>query len=819
MDTLFAAHIRKDDIEQSVYQHLENVGEYCSLYAEKIGLSDCGRLTGHIHDMAKLTVKFDTYLRKSHANPDKKMKGPDHSTAGAIWVLSLLGENASEIDRLTAQIIAMAAMWHHGGLKNVYDELGYSDYLKRLNKKKDQQWQGEYIKITAAFETHFPRSEMQHLFQNAVKEIERLLAKITEGQIRKHDLRYAFGLICKYLYSCLIDADRYDTATFMDGRQMQPPADNQKIWERLSEIVEQKMKQLDAKKEINSLRHQLSDACFQNADLNPGVYQLNSPTGAGKTLSGLRYAIHHARKYKKDRIFYIVPLISIIDQNSKAIKEFLSEEEGDRFTDSLILELHSAKEEDITDENELKEAELLAERMDAPIVITTMVRFLNTFFKGGTRNPRAVHNFANAVIIFDEIQTLPVKCIGMYNSLINFLTTVCNTTVVLSTATQPGLEHVPEKIPALEMKQQELSGCTEKIRGMFRRTEFDLELLPSAGEPDNTLEDVTEKMISCLERNNHILGVFNTKSSARKVYQALQATGPLGAELYFLSTSLCPAHRKDKLKSITEKMETDQKIIVISTQLIEAGVDLDFDVVFRALAGLDSLIQAAGRCNRHAKRPVGQGYLFRPDFENLTNLISIQNGRDSMLKLLNRFRKHPEEFDHRLDSLEAIRFYYTDYFAREKGNMLYPFEVAGAGRAQMYTLLNDNRAWADAARKNGTRCGYRIWEPILFQSFGLAGKYFEPIERSGRSVVVPYGKGTEIISALLSSGGYGEKVRLLRHAQQYSINITEGMFRKIKDGIHFHEELGAAFLDDAYYDPGDLGLLEEPQQDVLIIDM
>lgn len=823
----FAAHIRDDGTEQSVYTHLTNVGKYCRIYAGKIGLKSCGELIGVLHDMGKLTESFNAYIHASHKNPEKNRKGPDHSTAGALWSISLLKNGAAEFERITGQIVSMVIMWHHGGLGDVYNEFGESDYLKRLGKLYDNQWNPEYLEAKGNFEMQFQQAKVKDLFKTAAAEIKTFFIQNIQGKIQQKDLKYAFGLICKYLYSCLVDADRYDTATFMDGEKMDLPQDNCEFWKALAAVAEGKLNQMDETEPINVLRRTLSDTCALNAARKPGIYELNCPTGSGKTLSALRYALRHAAQYKKERIFYIVPLISIIDQNSAAIKEFLKDYEHG--IESVILELHSGKEEDPFaekelkrkvpfDESKVKQAERLAERMDAPIVITTMVRFLNTFFKGGTKNPRPIHSFANSIIVFDEIQTLPIKCMAMFNTLINFLAFGCGATIILSTATQPGLEQMPKNIPALKIvKNSELSGCTREIRRQFRRVQFNLEMIPKGTEGNNSVEEVTEKMRGCLEGNLHILGVFNTKKSALKVYEALKICESDDVDLYFLSTDLCPAHRKDILNEIKEKMKSSRKIIVISTQLIEAGVDLDFDVVFRALAGLDSLIQTAGRCNRHGRKRLGTVFLIKPDFEDLSGLAAIQKGKESSEKLIRRFTQYPEEFDYRIDSEEAISWYYRDYFSKEAGQMKYPFEEKGIGKFEMYKLLNMNQNMKAGASRTAVEREKKQWAPVLYQSFKLAGRNFEPIDTVGRSVLVPYKEGKEIIEELREKRNYSEKKLLLRQAQQYCVNVTEAKYKKIQDGVTFYEDLGILVLSEAYYDPKAKGLVVDPVQNVLLL--
>ena len=795
------ARISRSDRIQSVDEHLEHVGDYCKVNAEKIGMGSCGLLAGITHDIGKYNQEFADYIRIKHENPDLNIKGPDHSTVGAFYIHTLIKDKTNTMQLLTAQIISMAVMWHHGGLRDIRNFFGDSPYLDRLKKAKRPENNEMYCGLIDEFHNHFPREKVEEIFDSAVKEIAEIVKKTGENVSNKSERIFCLGMVCRYLYSCLIDADRYDAAMAMDDKMLEYPEGNDELWERLCIRYEEKFKCFseNAAEEINVLRTLLSDNCRKNADNPSGIYKLNCPTGAGKTLSSLRYALHHAKNYNKDRILYIIPLISIVEQNSKVISGFLEEDEA-------ILELHSAVEPDINIEgvgNDAQDYEMLTERMDSPIVITTMVRFLNTFFKGKTRSPRAMHNFANSIIVFDEIQTIPVKCIGMFNSLINFLVYTCNSTVILSTATQIVLDrsHGTE-MPLLGVKDNEISDCTVEIREKFVRVNYDLTMLyESGGEPDDkiilhtsTLNDITGKIRDMIKIKKSVLCIFNTKRSTEAVFDAindLNTSGKIDKEvnIYFLTTGLCPEHRREILDKIREELKNEKRIIVISTQLIEAGVDISFNVVIRAVAGLDSIIQAAGRCNRDGEdEERGKVCLCSPDFEKLGNLKSISKGKAATMKLLHVFRKKPEFFNYRLDSQEAIEYYFDSYLEDINTELKYPFKPdVSNSQVYMYDILSENG-------KNSTR------DTILNQAFGTAGMYFNPLDDSGTPVVVPYGKGEELIIKAFSKDTVKEKRELLRELQKYTINILTSNGNEINDYADFNEQLGIYILRGGYYD-------------------
>lgn len=801
------AHIKGDE-EQSVYTHLKNVAEYCGIYGEKIGLKSCAELTGWLHDIGKLTSEFEVYIRKASKLEGKHPKGPDHSTAGAVWIMSIVSEELTGkealIARLTAQLIAISIMSHHGGLIDIFDSKGESPYLRRLDKlDNDEEWKATYQQVLKEMETTLDIAYLKQLYIQAIDEISAIFSQLHKKSRDAKELRYATGILCKYLYSCLIDADRYDTSTFMDGGQMIPPTNNEALWETLIVRFENKIREFAADTEINKLRHRISEACYTNAVNKEGVYTLNCPTGSGKTMASLRFALHHAKKHHKDRIFYIIPFITITEQNAAEIRKILSLTEDDELIKSSILELHSAKEEEMENNQEdVQAAELLAERMAHPMIFTTMVRFLNTFFESGTRNIRGAHQFSNSIIIFDEIQTISPKCIALFNGLINFLTNVCHTTVVLSTATQPLLNRIPETIPNLLIQEKaELSGCTSDMYELFKRTE----IVDKTETSGNTKENLSQMIWENVKTKGNALVVLNTKSSVVTLYDEMKRQYGEQAEeekiiFYVLSTNLYANHRKKRIEEIRCKLANKERIIVLSTQLIEAGVDLSFRTVFRSLAGLDSIIQCAGRCNRHGENGLGvygEVYLINPNFESLGSLKDIKKGRESVESLLEIYNRNKKSFEGDLSSVKAIEAYFTSYYKKQEENMTYKFK--GCNRVfEMYNLLSDNVAIKKEAEQNlniekNTRT-------IINQSFKTAAKYFEAIDTKGKSVIIQHGGGKQLVSELLSANKYVDKYKLLNKLQPYTVNISEGVFKKLGNAIRYYEAFGVYILNEDYYD-------------------
>ncbi|HEY5586091.1 MAG TPA: CRISPR-associated helicase Cas3', partial [Ruminiclostridium sp.] len=748
-----------------------------------------------LHDMGKETNTFDSYIRYSAANPkDKSLKGTiDHSTAGAKLIYDNF-YNSDQYQKLTSQLISVAICSHHGGLMDCLDLQGFDKFTAKMNKDIEKI---HYDEASSNFNAEcLDKAQINELFEKSIEEIKAAFTKISSTKFK----RFTTGLLQKYIFSCVIDADRFDTYTFMEGKEKAQPIDKAKLWEELSHKLEKELASYPKLSKINLLRDEISLSCKDFAKNRTGIYQLCVPTGGGKTLSSLRYALEHAKEFRKDRIFYIIPFTTIIDQNAKEIKDILKR-------DDVILEHHS----NLVIDNEDEDYKLLTERWDSPIVLTTMVQFLNTLFSGGTQGVRRMHNLANSIIIFDEIQAMPIKCINMFNIAMNFLSVVCNTTIILCTATQPLLSKTDKPL-MLSEKASMIQNVEEKFRE-FKRTSIVDKTRVGGYDPGELREFVLEIM----ERVNSTLVILNTKNTAKEVFNAIQEENkllPLDKQslIFHLSTNMCPSHRMKILDEIRLKLGHG-RIICISTQLIEAGVNISFECVIRSLAGLDSIAQAAGRCNRHGEKICSDVYIVNMNSEDVSKLNDIKKGQEITQRILDNYKTNPEIFGEDLLSPKALEKYYSYYFYDRRVEMNYTMPEPNKDKT-MYDLLaeNSNAIEAYSSRNNANP------NLMLRQAFKTAGDNFYVIERNTTGIIVPYGKGEELIIKINGNCNVSELKGYLKEAQQYSVNLYELDFYKLeKIGAFYRLNNGGVIaLRKEFYNIK-LGVTTEEQQQEFII--
>jgi len=425
-----------------------------------------------------------------------------------------------------------------------------------------------------------------------------------------------------------------------------------------------------------------------------------------------------------------------------------------------------------------------------------MVQFLEVLFSGGTRGARKTHQLANSVLIFDEIQTLPINCTHLFCNALNFLTQYCHTTAVLCTATQPLLDQLksPEKGQLNIPPENELVKDVPKLFNDLKRVEVSNKVRSEAWSS----EQIAELALNELKELGSCLIIVNTKSWAQQLYQTLE-TQMDKHSLFQLSTSLCPAHRKTILKEVRERLDKDLPVICVSTQLIEAGVDIDFASVIRFLAGLDSIAQAAGRCNRHGLHEMATIHIVNPVEKNIDLLKDIKIGRDKAQRV----------FDEGFQDLlapDAIKQYFNYYFYDRSDEMTYPVLKKSILKRDdnLLSLLSDN----------SNNIG-RNTPLLLKQSFMSAGKIFKAIDSPTQAVIAPYGEeGKWIIAELCRVAiEFDAKTyrQLLKQAQKFSVNVFPNVWRRLMDEQAVCEIQGEGiyFLKDEYYSKK-FGLSDKP---------
>ncbi len=753
---MFPAHFRTEPeyAVQTVEEHCRNAAEYACRSLDAVGLGATARLAGLIHDCGKYTDDFAVYITAA-ANGEALRRGSvNHTFAG---VRLILGDIASEYDsekaRFTAELIAIAAGAHHG-LFDCIDEHGDSGFDYRVGKEgiKSEQAIDNFYKYCA------DKEELKRLFEQSMEEVYNFAqTKILKMEgIKQEQACFYYGLLARLLLSAVIEGDRRDTAEFEHGDFLAGQEVTAETWCALRDGMEQRVAKLKADSEINRARAEISEICYEKGGEKGSLYRLNVPTGGGKTIASLRFALNRAATSGKKRIIYVMPLLAIIEQNASVIREYI----GD---DSIILEHHSNVVQTENSADNLNPNELMAQTWGAPVIITTLVQLLQTLFDGKTTGVRRLHSLCDSIIIFDEVQSVPVKLLSMFNLAVNFLTRCMNAVVVLCSATQPYTDRLCNSI----LPTEEIVKHDEKLWLPFKRTE----IVPVDGR---MLDGIAEFAGDVLEECDSLLIICNRKDEVQKLYGRLSGGG---RDCYHLSAAMCAAHRRQTLDDVRRALADagkEHKVICVSTQVIEAGVDISFQSVIRLSAGMDSVVQAAGRCNRNGEAGgIAKVYVVPCVDEELRHLEEIKDGKDATEALLDDYGKNPEKYSCDLTSDYSIAAYYNGLYGL-KSCSKFDFDI-DRHSGTLLDMLSSNSHFV----KNN--CG--SW---FNQSFKKAGELFKVFDDNTFDVIVPYREGEEIITEL-----YGAKARndiqlrrsLLSEARQYSVAVRGWQKEKLGEMI------------------------------------
>ena len=554
----YLAHIEGKRI-QSIRDHSYGTAEKAENFARNFGMADWGYFCGMIHDIGKYSLPFQEKIKN---DSNKKV---DHSTAGAKVCFEKGGMYS---------FMGYCIAGHHSGLPDYgsSSDIGNAPTLEGRKRKQ--------IEDCSAY-----KNEIQ------IPEIK----TIPFDPRKTPDPDFSLSVFIRMLYSCLVDADFLDTEDFMKNGETKREAGEKPevLLKKLEDHVAEWLMNKDIDT-VNGRRTEILRNCFECGQMKKGIFQLTVPTGGGKTIASLAFALQHAVKNHMDRVIYVIPYTSIIEQNAEVFREILGQQN--------VLENHYNV--DYESAEELKPMQLASENWDKPVVVTTNVQFFESLFANKSSKCRKLHNIANSVIIFDEAQMLPTDylkpCVAMMEELVsNF-----HSSIVLCTATQPALS------PFFRRKIQIIELCP-RVEEQFRF--FERVIFKNIG----TVSE--EELIEKLEQEYQALCIVNTKKRAQKIYQTMKGEG-----VFHLSTTMYPKHRRRVLEKVRRLLENGDKCILISTSLVEAGVDLDFHSVYRQLAGVDSMIQAAGRCNREGKRDVKESFAYIFQFEEKENVPGQQ---------------------------------------------------------------------------------------------------------------------------------------------------------------------------------------------------
>ena len=544
---MYYAHIRWDDrgaaiASQTVAEHLSGTAALSRAFAEAFGAGDDGELIGLLHDLGKCTDGFQNRLLRD---------GPrvDHATAGAVACSKYYGRFED----------AACIAGHHSGLPDFgnvrTDCAGDATLYGRLKKGIAEQY------LESCGESGMTLPDLPR----AAAQPDRLCASFRT----------------RMLYSCLVDADFLDTEHFMDGDRGRGGYDD--IPTLLARLEKYIAPWQNPQNELNRLRCDILNTCLEAGAKAKGLYTLTVPTGGGKTVASLAFALRHAAVHGMQRVIYVIPYTSIIEQNAAVFRDILGA--------ANVLEHHCGVQLDLSDgapPEEVRRA-LAAENWDIPVVVTTAVQLFDSLYANRSSRCRKLHNLANSVIVFDEAQMLPLPHLRPCVAAMASLTAQFHSTVVLCTATQPSLgDLLAAYAPGWPV--EELCPQTAALYERFRRVTF---------RREDALED--SALAGRLGEHRQVLCIVNSRRAAQRIYELLPREGS-----FHLSTLMIPAQRQAFLHKIRERLRRGEVCRVVSTSLIEAGVDVDFPLVYREMAGLDSILQAAGRCNREGKRPIDE---------------------------------------------------------------------------------------------------------------------------------------------------------------------------------------------------------------------
>lgn len=805
------AHYDKDEKnkKQFLIDHLLQVSNHSGELGKKVQLENISKILGLLHDFGKNKEDFQLYIKG-------KYKGRvDHSSAGGVMieciskkvyedynVENLLNNKKlkKNIWNFYKEILQYPILAHHG-LYDIIDNNFNHRTKIRIDRNKDndkglEKNNLQFLKILNEKYIRLNRESIYDLYNKGFKEFIEVYKKINliapnidttstkeERIVRKRSKHFYYGALVRLLLSILKDADIYDSSNYYRSDRDKAYGQNELngIWKEMGQAIESLYESFNKKtnkSDLDLVRTNLANEIYDfSKKYKKGAYKLDMPVGSGKTYASLRYALGNAKSFDKTRIFYCTAFLSVLEQNAFSIKEVL----GEKYIlehHSNIIEDYEEKEED-EDEKDYQVQEYLKESWESPIILTTMVQLSNTLFKHKSSNIRRFSKLINSVLIIDEIQSLPPKAIFNFNLMTNFLTGIMGCTVIHSTATPPNLDN--KEALTYPCNYGNKSGDTSIIKSIERKEIFSrVNYYSLLGDNlDNVLssEDLSGHIKKQLETEMSALVVLNTKKAVENLYNTLIEEDEFienDTEIIYLTTNQCPKHRLDIIEKMKNRLKNlrnskdKRKLICVSTKLVEAGVDIDFDIVYRSLAGIDSIIQCGGRCNREGQKlSKGKLFILKYEEENLKYLPDIQkqvDAAETAFKIASISGNRDEKID-----IEKIcqNYFHKLYLNEEKaGNYLsYPLDE----KENILNLLTTNKNMVSNYRvSKGEKPNF-----YLRQSFKTAAFEFDLIKEDTISVIVQY-KNKEIIEKLyeaIERIDYNSIKIILKRLQPYTINI------------------------------------------------
>ena len=690
----FIAHVRQSDngewLLHDLLEHCEEVGKLAEQFAGELG-GAFAKLQGRYHDIGKYRIPFQERIRiksgfefDEEAHLEQKAGKASHSHAGAMLI--------HQKDSFLGAVLAYTIAGHHTGLPDWTNPTG-ACLSSRLQSDD------------ARLELEQALKNLPLSFKNLPENLNDLLPQfILEGHLRLE----TWHVWIRFLFSCLVDADFLDTEYFMKPEQKTLRSDYPSL-DALQVKLQQYMQNLhstSSDNKVNRIRHDIYKQCVNAGQVKNSIFTLTVPTGGGKTLSSMAFALAHARQFGKKRIIYAIPFTTIIEQNAQVFKKIFETYSEDQTSKSsfCVIEHHSNLDQPLSEES--SKNRLASENWDAPIIVTTNVQLFESLFASRTSQCRKIHNIANSVIVLDEAQKIPRDFQKPITDMMRELSQNYGVTWLLCTATQPKLDQHLDAFGHTMFKglptPHRIISDEIELASQLKRVDI---LFPKKNERWNwqqTASNIVNESSQC------VLAIVNTRQDANELYQQIHSLNP-NAILVHLSASMSPMHRELMIIFINQILlkhnqgKLDVSFYVVSTQLIEAGVDVDFPVVYRAMTGLDSIAQSAGRCNREGKlEDMGKVVIFQPEKDAPKG--ELRQAQDTTYEILEDIQSDPL-------SPTAINKYFALF--NSKGN---------PDKHNITDLLT-------AKEESGT---------LLAIKFRTASEQFNLIDNNGITVICPF---------------------------------------------------------------------------------
>lgn len=768
--------------KQKLFDHLINTAFDSKNMGKEIGIENISFIVGLFHDIGKIRNKFQEKIKN---NSNKQV---DHSSLGGIFIHILVKnlkkekEFSSLLDNEDVNyefndfcnILIYSILSHHGQYnmvrKNKENNYVFTsiDRMANLEEEYNDSYHNLYEKIRKYLLEE--NIDICEIFKKAFFEYDFIIKKLNKFSDNINDeensyraIQFYNSMLTRLILSILKSADVKDTINSYEKIiEDEKEDENVKVINSFADNIDKKYKSFSkAKTPINLARNDISNKVLKRSiEDDDGIYKMDLPTGSGKTLLSLSYGVNQLKFKNKKRFFYITSYLSVLEQNAKVMKDILG-------NNAYILEHHSNV---IDDENEENYSESNDENGDSfynlkrqyliddwtnPIILTTMVQFYNTIFKGKSSNIRRFKSLINSVIILDELQSLPVDVLYPTNLALNFMKVVMKVNIILSTATQPTFNYnnliYKLNYGDFEEKNIDVVSLSKNQEEIFKRTK--VKIYKNGNE--SKLEDLKKLIIE--NSNKSVLTILNTKKAVKDTYESLKRLVDED-KLYYLTTNL---HSVDRLKIIEEiktKLKNNENIIVISTQLIEAGVDVDFEIVIRSFTGIDSIIQSIGRCNREGKRRIGIVYLINlsRQIENLDHILSLRERKAAGKYALDRLGENQE-------INEIVKLYFNKLYENLAYNRL-SFQIKNSNLIELLSTNIDMVNNINKIEEKHQKYFYNI-NVDMYQSFKEVYDNFNLINENQNIAIVECKDTKEYISKLrnLESEFY----------QSYNINILK----------------------------------------------